>query len=538
MNKTLDNLKVFAQLPLALRRFSQHTITLDEAKRIVHERMAQREQNFLRTVENSVYGHPASPYLALLRMARCELGDLKALVRQKGLEGALKELREAGVYVTFEEFKGRKPIRRDGNTISVTARDFDNPSMQRLFTIESGGSTGAATTVGVNLEQIAGRAPNEMLTLSAHGVLNVPQIRWGAILPSGTLRAILRSVYIGHAPQRWFSPIGLRDSKYWLRYGLGTYYILFWIRMNGMHVPLPRYVGVGQAEVIARSVADMVQSHGCCVLNTFTSRAVRVCQAAQDAGLSLEGAVFFGTAEPATPAKVRLMERSGVRFVSNYGMVEANRIASGCARPNDVDDAHLLKDALALISYPFHLEEYGVTVPAFNLTTLLPSASKVLLNVQMDDYGIIEERHCGCELETYGYTTHVRRIRSYGKLVGEGVTLIGNELMHLLEEVLPARFGGSPLDYQIVEREDEKGLTRLIVVIHPRVGSVDEQRVVELIHNALSESSPMADAARAVWQQTQTIRVQRAEPTLTARGKLLPLHIERRMKPSADGGDQ
>ncbi len=530
MNKTLDNLKVFAQLPLALRRFARHTMTLEEARRVVLQRMAQREENFLLTVERSIYGHPGSPYLPLLKMAGCELGDLRALVRQRGLESALRQLRDEGVYVTFEEFKGRKPIVRGGQTITVHARDFDNPGMQRVFTIQSGGSTGAATTVGVNLEQIAARAPHEMLSLSAHGLLGVPLIRWSSILPAGTLRNILRSVYIGHPPVRWFSPIGLRDSKHWLKFALGTYYIIFWMRMNGMRVPLPEYVRVQQAEVIARCVAEMLRVHGRCVVNTYISRAVRVCQAAQEASLDLKGAVFVGSAEPATPSKVRFLERAGVSFISNYGMVEANRIASSCAQPNDVDDVHLMKDALALFAYPYHVEEFDLTVPAFNLTTLLPAASKVLLNVQMDDYGIVEERHCGCELETYGYTTHLRQIRSYGKLVGEGVTLIGNELLPILEEVLPARFGGSPLDYQMVEREDEQGLTRLFVLIHPRVEIADEQQVVETILNALSESSPMADAARTVWQQMKTIRVQRAEPMVTARGKLLPLHIEHHMK--------
>jgi hypothetical protein len=442
----------------------------------------------------------------------------------------LRVLRDEGVYVTFEEFKGRKPIERHGKTVTVSAQDFDNPHMQRAFTIQSGGSTGAATTVGVNLEQIAARAPHQLLTLSAHGLLDVPLVRWSSILPAGTLRNILRSVYIGHPPVRWFSPIGMRDSKRWLRFAAATYYIILCMRLNGMPVPLPEYVRVQQAVVIARCVAEMLQSHGRCVVNTYISRAVRVCQAAQEAGLDLGGAVFMGSAEPATPAKVRFLERAGVPFVSTYGMVEANRIASGCARPNDVDDLHLFSDALALFAYPYHVREFDLTVPAFNLTTLLPTASKVLLNVQMDDYGIVEERRCGCELETYGYTTHLRQIRSYGKLVGEGVTLIGNELLHILEEVLPARFGGTPLDYQMVEREDEQGLTRLFVLIHPRLEIADEQQVVETILNALSEASRMADAARTVWQQMQTIRVERAEPMVTARGKLLPLHIERHMK--------
>jgi hypothetical protein len=208
----------------------------------------------------------------------------------------------------------------------------------------------------------------------------------------------------------------------------------------------------------------------------------------------------------------------------------ANRIGSGCAQPAHVGDVHLLKDALALFAYPYTVESLGITVPAFNLTTLLPTASKVMLNVQMDDYGIVEEHRCGCELDSYGYTTHLREIRSYSKLVGEGATLIGNEMQRVLEEVLPARFGGSPLDYQMMEQEDEQGFTRLYVLISPRVEIADEQQVIEVILSALRESSSMADAARAIWQQMQTIQVKRAEPILTARAKLMPLHIQRRLE--------
>ena len=80
----------------------------------MRDRMEHREENFLRLVETTVYGYPRSPYLPLLKMAGCELGDLKALVKQKGLEGALRVLRDQGVYVAFEEFKGRQPIVRNG----------------------------------------------------------------------------------------------------------------------------------------------------------------------------------------------------------------------------------------------------------------------------------------------------------------------------------------------------------------------------------------------------------------------------------------
>lgn len=206
-------------------------------------------------------------------------------------------------------------------------------------------------------------------------------------------------------------------------------------------------------------------------------------------------------------------------------MVEAIRIGAGCARAEHGDDVHLVKDAYALFTHPFPVPGFDVTVPAFNLTSLLPTASKILLNLQMDDYGIVEERHCGCDLESCGYDTHVREIRSYSKLTGEGVTLIGNEIVTVLEEVLPTRFGGSPLDYQLVEEEDEAGFTRLYLLISPRLKIEDEDQVTSALLEELRNSSSMADAARSVWQHTQTLQVARREPIVTARGKHFPLRL-------------
>jgi hypothetical protein len=528
MNETLEYIRTFARFPFGLRRYLQHRLTYEDAQRIVREQLERREENFLRLVEKSIYGYPRSPYLPLLKMAGCELGDLRASVQRKGLEGALRELRESGVYITFEEFKGRKPIVRNGQTIPVKAQDFDNPFTRHDLTLQTGGSSGAAVNVGVDLDHVGEQAPHEMLTLSAHGMLGAPSIRWNGILPTGALRNILRALRFGHVPERWFSPTGLRSTKSWVKYGLATYYILFWIRLYGVRAPLPEYVRVEQAQVVARAIADILQKHGRCMINTPVSCAVRACIAAQEAGIDLTGATFNVTSEPPTPAKVRQIRNAGARHLPTYAMVEANRIASGCATSDDANDVHLFKDAFALFAHPYLVEGMGVTVPAFNLTTLLSSAPKLMLNVQMDDYGIVEERHCGCELESYGYTTHLREIRSYSKLTGEGVTLIGNEILRVLEETLPARFGGSPLDYQLMEQEDEQGFTRLYLVVSPRLQIADESQVIEVMLQALSASSSMADAARSVWQKSQTLQIKRIEPIRTARGKLLPLHTLRR----------
>ena len=83
----------------------------------------------------------------------------------------------------------------------------------------------------------------------------------------------------------------------------------------------------------------------------------------------------------------------------------------------------------------------------------------ILLNVETDDYGVLESRPCGCRMGDLGLTTHVTQVRSFRKLTGEGMTLVGNDMIRILEEVLPTRFGGSPLDYQLAEVENEVGPT-------------------------------------------------------------------------------
>ena len=58
-------------------------------------------------------------------------------------------------------------------------------------------------------------------------------------------------------------------------------------------------------------------------------------------------------------------------------------------------------------------------------------------------------------LAELGFTTHLHTVRSYEKLTSGGVMFMGSMLHELLEETLPARFGGSPLDYQLVEEEED-----------------------------------------------------------------------------------
>ncbi len=60
------------------------------------------------------------------------------------------------------------------------------------------------------------------------------------------------------------------------------------------------------------------------------------------------------------------------------------------------------------------------------------------------------------------------------------MNFLGPDLLALLEEVLPARFGGAPTDYQLAEREDE-ALPWIEVVVAPRLGRVDEQELTTAV---------------------------------------------------------
>ena len=52
----------------------------------------------------------------------------------------------------------------------------------------------------------------------------------------------------------------------------------------------------------------------------------------------------------------------------------------------------------------------------------------------------------------------------------------------LIEQVLPARFGGTPLDYQLMEQEEEYGLTRVYLVIHPALKLRTSNRSLRLFY--------------------------------------------------------
>src|SRR5688572_25074891 len=83
---------MLARLTRDLPIFLRHPVTFARAAAKVQEQLRFREQRFLAVVERGIFANPRSPYLWLLRQAGCESGDLRKLVRELGLEGALAQL--------------------------------------------------------------------------------------------------------------------------------------------------------------------------------------------------------------------------------------------------------------------------------------------------------------------------------------------------------------------------------------------------------------------------------------------------------------
>jgi hypothetical protein len=208
-------------------------------------------------------------------------------------------------------------------------------------------------------------------------------------------------------------------------------------------------------------------------------------------------------------------------------MTEAGVVGVGCARPASHDDLHLSMDALGAIQRPLEVPGWGVRVEALYITSLLPSAPKVLLNLESDDCCVLEDRQCGCPLGDLGLTQHLRDVRSYHKITGEGVTLVDGSMARILEEYLPARFGGTLLDYQLLEEEDSDGLTRLSLLVSPEVDLPDEGTVVGEFLQAVRQEGLTGSFSAAVWEHAGALRLRRLRPAPGAGGKFTPLRIAR-----------
>ena len=146
-----------------------------------------------------------------------------------------------------------------------------------------------------------------------------------------------------------------------------------------------------------------------------------------------------------------------------------------------------------------------------------------MLNVESDDYGELEHRDCGCMMSRLGYRQHLHSIRSWEKLTSEGMNFIRADLVQLVEEVLPRRFGGAATDWQLAEDEVD-GLPRVEIIASPRLGLLDDATVVGAVIGHLNAAPGGSGDYGQRWHEAGTLRVTRREPYATGASKILALH--------------
>src|SRR5262249_35115641 len=157
-------------------------------------------------------------------------------------------------------------------------------------------------------------------------------------------------------------------------------------------------------------------------VTTNASSAVRVCTAAQARGASLEKVCFITLGEPFTEAKQRAVAASGARALVRYAFTEAGIIGYRCAAPRPSDGLRFLRDSYGLIQRRRAVNDPALEVEALLFTSLLPTAPKILLNLESGDYARLERHDCGCDLGKLGLEDHLSEIRSFEKLSSEGMT--------------------------------------------------------------------------------------------------------------------
>jgi hypothetical protein len=486
--------------------------------------MENREENFLKLVEKGVYGYKRSPYLKLLKLAEYDYSDVKNLVLNDGLESALKTLREEGVYVSYEESKGKKPVVRNGKTVETRESDFHNPHTSSYYESQTGASRSPGTKIRMNfdfLEQIA------VYAVVSNHIFEIQDTPWGIWRPAlqAGINRILKNAKIGVETAKWFTPIDVKENFVHRVNGWILNAMLIEGRLLGKKLPIPEFVHPNNSIVIGRWMNSMLKETGRCCQLASPSGAVRICNEAEKKGLELDGAVFYVGGEPLTKAKQEKIMSLGCSVIPNYVMSETGAIGYGCKNPVYTDEVHFFKDSLALIQHKRMFEHSEMEVNSMFLTSLLPTAPRILLNMETDDFGIIESRDCGCGLEELGFTEHIHGIRSFSKLTGEGVTFQGSKLIKVLEDDLPSLFGGGPIDYQVVEKEDRDGFTRIILNVSPDVGDINEAELKRTFIELLNPSGRNTNVD--ILDKGGNIFVERDYPIPTRSGKIMSIHILR-----------
>jgi hypothetical protein len=103
------------------------------------------------------------------------------------------------------------------------------------------------------------------------------------------------------------------------------------------------------------------------------------------------------------------------------------------------------------------------------------------------------------------------------------MTVLDADVIHVLDELLPTRFGGGPTSYQLVEVTSDRAPS-LALLVHPALGQLDERAVRDAFLGSIASLSSAGRVAALRWRAEGLPRVERRLPLATATGKILHVH--------------
>lgn len=518
-----------------LPRFLSRRLTAAEALAWTERAAEQRAQRLLRTLQAAVFPFPESPYSRLLSRAGITPGDLAAWLEEQGVDVTLVRLEAAGVYVTVDEFKGKVRLVRSGLRLEPVPEAFANRAFPGELPARSGASRSAGLRTVYDLENVAASwTVPSLVRLWALELLDAPLAVWYPPAPGAGPVLLLALAKGGIVPQAWFSPVPVSAAALGWRGLLGTYWVLAATRRAGLRLPAPIHAPARDPGPVAAWVQEQLRWRGRCGLYAPVSSALALAEEADRRGTSLRGATLMVSSESLTWVKRQAIERTGARVVPAYATMETGPIGLGCLNPEHGDEVHVVEGAVVCRLATRELGGTEGGVEMVRLTGLVESLPKILLNTETGDTARIFRRSCGCPLDRQGLGLHLHDIYGVDKLTGRGTTFLGTDIVAVLEQDLPARFGGSPLDYQLVEVEDGRGETRIVLRVAPRVGALNGEEVRRWFLQRIAERVPEYRLMAGLWRTSGAPVIERADPIPTARGKILPLVLGTRRARAED----
>jgi hypothetical protein len=499
------------RMTFAMRRFVRDVVDIDEASRRIRARLNAREHRFLSLVRRTVFARPSSTYARLFDAAGCSAAELEQLLARDGLEGGLATLADRGIFLTQAELKGRVDVVRGSLRFRPRPSEFHNPLNTAHFVSPTSGSTGRQQFVGRSFDEFSEIGDVIAVGLRTFGLDHPAFIRWSS-LP----HTLLGELHAGLSIIGWFNHVDrvprlARLLQYWV-----------WVvaRLSGAPLAWPSDRPLTEPGEMARWLHTMRDAHGQLYVDATASSATRVSAAASRLGLRMHGIVWKPWGEPLTEARQATIVESGAQSMPVYSSVDTSTMGFACGLRRGADEVHLRSEAIVMLHRRHAWPGREVPGDALLVTNLSAAAPKVLINAETGESARFVDGECGCDFSAVGLTQRIVGIRSFEKLTGEGITLIGDSVIELFEDDLPAAFGGQLGDYQLAEVENERGMVRLVIRVHPSVGSIDPLIIRERVIRAIAARSAVEAHMASLLDTAGAIVVERAVPWRTSTGKL------------------